>query len=75
MGKRNFNWEFSAGIQQQLLPSVSMDVTYFRRWYGNFVVVDNLAVGPGDYDPFTLTAPRDERLPGGGGYEVEGYDL
>lgn len=74
-GKRNFNWEFSAGLQQELMPLVSADLTYFRRWYGNFVLVDDLAVGPGDFDPFTIAAPKDPRLPGGGGYPVEGYDI
>jgi hypothetical protein len=74
-GKRNFNWEVSAGVQRELVPGVSADVTYFRRWYGNFVLVDDLAVGPADYDKFTITAPKDPRLPGGGGYPVEGYDI
>ena len=74
-GKRNFNWEFSAGVQRELVPRVSADVTYFRRWYGNFVLVDDLAVGPADFDKFTITAPKDPRLPGGGGYPVVGYDL
>jgi carboxypeptidase family protein len=74
-GKRNFNWEVSAGVQRELLPRVSADVTYFRRWYGNFVLVDDLAVGPNDYDRFVITAPRDPRLPGGGGDQVEGYDI
>jgi hypothetical protein len=74
-GKRNFNWEFSAGVQRELVPRVSADFTYFRRWYGNFVLVDDLAIGPADFDKFTITAPRDPRLPGGGGYPVEGYDI
>ena len=74
-GKRNFNWEFSAGVQQELLPLVSAEVSYFRRWYGNFVMTDDRAVGPGDYDRFVITAPLDSRLPGGGGYPVEGYDI
>ena len=74
-GKRNFNWEISAGVQRELLPKVSADITYFRRWYGNFVITDDLAIGPQDFDRFTLTAPKDPRLPGGGGYQVEGYDL
>ena len=74
-GKRNFNWEFSGGIQRELLPGVSADFTYFRRSYGNFVLVDDLAVGPADFDKFTLTAPRDPRLPDGGGYPVVGYDI
>jgi hypothetical protein len=74
-GKRNFNWEVSAGVQRELAPGISADLTYFRRWYGNFVIVDDLAVGPEDFDRFTVTAPIDPRLPGGGGYQLEGYDI
>ena len=37
---------------------------------GNFTVTDNLRVTPADYDPFCITAPRDPRLPNGGGYQV-----
>src|SRR4029434_3410551 len=74
-GKRNFNWEVSAGVQRELVPGVSADLTYFRRWYGNFVLVDDLAIGPADFDKFTITAPKDPRLTGGGGYPVEGDDI
>ena len=74
-GKRNFNWEFGTGIQRELLPRMSVDANYFHRWYGNFTIVDDLAVGPQDFDPFTFTAPKDPRLPGGGGYPVQGYDI
>jgi hypothetical protein len=74
-GKRNFNWEFGTGIQRELLPRISVDANYFHRWYGNFTIVDDLAVGPQDFDPFTFTAPKEPRLPGGGGYPVQGYDI
>jgi hypothetical protein len=75
-GKRGFNWEFSAGIQHEIVPRVSVDVGFFRRWYGNFLVTDNLTVGPQDFDRFSITVPADPRLEGGGGYAVTGlYDL
>jgi hypothetical protein len=72
-GKRQYNWEFSTGIQHALHPKVGLDVGYFRRWYGNFTVTDNRALSATDSDPFSVTAPSDPRLPGGGGYVVDGF--
>src|SRR5688572_648761 len=69
-GKRNWDWQFSAGVQHEVLPRVSVDVSYSRRWWGNFFVTHNRALGPQDYDEVTLTAPADARLPDGGGYPV-----
>jgi hypothetical protein len=74
--KKGYNWEFSVGVQQELARRVSVDVGYFRRIYGNFLVTDNRAVAPSDYDPFTLTVPVNPNLPGGGGNVLTGlYDL
>jgi hypothetical protein len=72
-GVRSYNWEFSAGVQREVMPRVSVDVSYFRRWYGNFTATDNLAVAPSDFKYFSVTAPLDTRLPGGGGYAVTGF--
>jgi hypothetical protein len=58
------------------MTGVAADFTYFRRWFGNFTVTDNRAVTAADFDTFTITAPADPRLPGGGGYTVSDlYDV
>ena len=69
---RPYNWEFSVGAQHEILPRVSLDVSYFRRWYGNFTTTDNRALTPSDFDPFSITAPANSGLPGGGGYVING---
>jgi hypothetical protein len=75
-GNRPFNWEFGASIQHQMTRQVATTFGYFRRWYGNFIAKDNRATTADDYDRFSLTAPVDPRLPGGGGYVIDNlYDL
>jgi hypothetical protein len=63
-GVRPFNWEFRASIQQEVMPRMSVNVGYFRRWYGNFAVTDNLLTAPTDYSPYSITAPIDAGLLG-----------
>jgi len=66
------DWQIGASVQQQLLRRVSLEAGYFRRWLTNFTATDNTAVSAADFTPFSLTAPTDSRLPGGGGYTVSG---
>ena len=69
---RPSDWQVGVSVQQQMLPRVSVEVGYFRRWLQNFIVTDNLAVVASDFDTFSVTAPSDPRLPGGGGNVVPG---
>jgi hypothetical protein len=74
--KRGDSWEFSGGVQHQFATGIAAEVAYYRRWYGNFLAVDNRATGPAHYDQYSITAPVDSRLPNGGGYVVGPlYDL
>jgi hypothetical protein len=73
---REYSWDLSVGIQQEVAPRTSVEVTYVRRSWGNQTVTDNRAYSAADYDRFSLTAPSDSRLPNGGGYRVDGiYEL
>ena len=76
-GVRPGDWQFGLSVQHEVLPRVSLEVAYDRRWWQNFAdVTDNLAVASADYDPFSIVAPADARLPDGGGYTISGlYDL
>jgi hypothetical protein len=73
---RGYNWDFTTEIQHELRPGVSINGGYYRNWFGNHLVTDNVLVTPADFSPFCITAPSDSRLPGGGGYQVCGmYDV
>jgi hypothetical protein len=74
-GKRQFNWELSAGVQHEIVRRVSIDVQYARRWYGNRRVTDDRSVSASDYQRFTFTTPSDSRLPNGGGVTLTGLDM
>ncbi len=71
-GVRPSDWQIGFSVQQKVTTGVSLEVGYFRRWLQGFTLQDNLAVTTADYDPFSITAPQDSRLPGGGGYVVSG---
>ena len=65
-GKRGYNWEIGVGVQREVLPRVSVDVGYFRRWYGNFRVTDNTALAPTEFTAYTVTVPADPPLSSSG---------
>jgi hypothetical protein len=69
---REYSWDMSVGVQQQIAPRVSAEISYVRRSWGNQTITDNRAVTAADFDQFAITAPTDSRLPGGGGYRVTG---
>jgi carboxypeptidase family protein len=92
-GKRRAEWQFGLGIQHELLPRFSAEVTYNRRAYTNLTVTDQLGIGCDRYNGtqdvrtcqdgylnftspnygfFSVVAPSNPLLPGGGGYVIRG---
>jgi hypothetical protein len=69
-GVRPADWGFVASVQQQLVARTSVEFNYTRRWLTNFTATDNILQPVSAFTPFTITAPSDPRLPGGGGYVV-----
>jgi hypothetical protein len=61
--KRGNNWEYSASIQHELFPRISVTAGYYRRNFHNLEIIDNQNVAPGDWTSFQITAPNDSRLP------------
>jgi hypothetical protein len=68
--KREYSWDLTAGITQEVLPRVSVEVDYIRRSWGNLKTTINRALTPADFDTFIYNVPQDSRLPGGGGYAL-----
>jgi len=69
-GNRGYNWEFSTSVVHQLTSRVGLDIGYYRRWFGNFQSLENTVWTASSFDKFSITAPLDSRLPGGGGYVI-----
>jgi hypothetical protein len=72
-GTRHSNYESSISVQHEVADNVSLNVGYFYRSYVNFSTQDNRALGADDFGPFSVTAPTDSRLPGGGGNVLSGF--
>ena len=71
-GVRTGDWQWGTAIQQEVMPRVSAEFGYQRRWLLNFSTTDNRRVDPIDYDQFSVFIPTDPQLPGGGGGQVDG---
>ncbi len=69
-GVRQNDWQWGITLQHEVIPRLSAEVAYNRRWFNGAKVTDNTLRGPNDYETFTLTVPQDSRLPGGGGYPI-----
>jgi hypothetical protein len=73
-GVRPGDTQYTVTLQQELMPRLSADVSFTHRSFHGFFVTDVLNRRAGGvssyYESYTLTAPTDSRLAGGGGYPV-----
>jgi hypothetical protein len=65
-GVRPYDWQFGTSVQHELLPRLSVELAYNRRWWGNFFVTDNTRTTAADYDTYSIVVPQHEHLPDGG---------
>jgi hypothetical protein len=75
-GVRPSDRQYTVTLQRELVPRVSADVSFTHRTFHGFFVTDDLnrqGNVASYYETYTLTAPQDSRLPGGGGYPITVY--
>jgi len=73
LDNRNYNWQGSVSLQQELRPGTALNVGYFRTSYGNLQATTNRAFTPADFDTFCVTAPTDARLGANSGKQLCGF--
>jgi len=54
-----YNWEYTASIQRQIVPGMSVNFGYFRRTYGDLAKEDRTLITLTDYSSFQTKMPAD----------------
>ena len=73
-GVRTHDYQTEVTLQQEVLPRVSAEVSYTHRTFHGFRVTNDLNRNPDtDWLNYTINAPSDPRLPGGGNYPILNY--
>ena len=57
--QRTYNLEYTAGVQHELFPRVSVAATFYRRQFYDLPVTDNLLRTPADYRAVDVVSPLD----------------
>ncbi len=72
---REYSWDLTLGLMQQVAPRVSVEVDYIRRSWGNLQTTINRALTPADFDTFTYKVPNDPLLGSNAGQTLTFYDI
>ncbi len=65
---RQYNWQFTATVQQELTRGVAVSFGYYHTWYGNLTVAKNglpayNAATAGNYAQYCVTPPASNGAP------------
>ena len=72
-GLRPWDYQVGVAVQQQVTSRISAELQWNKRWFYGYYVSRNQALTPStDWNQYSITAPTDSRLPGGGGYAITG---
>jgi len=73
-GVRTHDYQTEITLQHEVLPRVSAEVSYVHRTFHGFMVTETLGRNfQTDWVNYTIMAPADSRLPGGGNYPISVY--
>jgi hypothetical protein len=73
---RPTNWEESVSVQHALFPRVSITAGYYHRAFQHIQYTKNTLIDPiADYQAYTIVAPSNPNLPGGGSQQITVYNL
>ena len=60
---RGYNWEYSAQVQRELMPRMSVTAGFYHRDFYNLQIVDNQNLSAADWTALSIATPTDPRLP------------
>jgi len=55
--ERQYNWEFTAGVQHQVMPRFAVGAMLFKRQIREIALLDRSFIGRADYTAFQTTIP------------------
>ena len=63
--KRPYAWEYTAGVQHQLIPGFAVSASWDFRQFRDLIVTKKVLLGLNDYTSFQITNPRRRLCRGG----------
>jgi hypothetical protein len=56
------DWEVGLSVQRQVVPRMSLEVGWHRRWIDKWTLINNVANSYDDFQPYWVASPADSRL-------------